>query len=105
MRRSLKLLAVAATLLAALAGANVLHAHDPSTPDDRPAPMAGHDGMMGENGMMGHDGMMGKDGMMKMMFRMSAMMENCQVMMRAMQSQGPSDGPDQPNSRPPATQD
>ncbi|WP_157505384.1 hypothetical protein [Geminicoccus roseus] len=93
MRYSMKLLAVAATLVAGLAGANALHAQDAPTSNDKP------DSMMGS-------GMMGNDGMMKMMSRMSEMMENCNNMMQAMnmKSEGHSDMPMKPKMQQPDNQ-
>ena len=68
MRKSMKILAIASTLVASLAAAPALHAHDPE----------------GSGGSMMGPGMMGQGGMMGMMGQMSEMMEACDKMMQSM---------------------
>ncbi len=65
MRKHTKVLLIAAALIASLAVAPALLAHDSR-----------------ENGMMGHDGMMKNGGMMGMMGSMMRMMEHCNQMMQ-----------------------
>lgn len=79
MRRSIKALAVTSAVIAGLAAAPALYAHDSK-----------------ESGtsMMG-SGMMGQGGMMNMMGQMSEMMEGCKKMMQSMNH----DGSERPNEQ------
>ncbi|MGE0333885.1 MAG: hypothetical protein AB7Q76_01225 [Gammaproteobacteria bacterium] len=72
MRKSMKTLAVASTLIAGLAAAPALYAHDSEE----------------SGGSMMGPGMMGQSGMMGMMGQMSEMMENCNKMMQSMNHDG-----------------
>jgi hypothetical protein len=79
MRKSIKALAIASAVIAGLAVAPALYAHDSE-----------------ESGssMMG-SGMMGRGGMMGMMGQMSEMMEGCNRMMQSMSH----DGSERPNEQ------
>lgn len=77
MRKYLKTLAIASALVAGLAAAPALYAHDSSGSRERGATMG--PGMMGKGGMMGQMGQMGQ------------MMENCNKMMQSMMG-GPGSG-------------
>ncbi|MGE0333855.1 MAG: hypothetical protein AB7Q76_01075 [Gammaproteobacteria bacterium] len=79
MRRSIKALAVTSVVMAGLAAAPALYAHDSKESG----------GSMMGSGMMGQGGM---GGMMNMMGQMSEMMEGCSKMM---QSQGGSGKPNE----------
>lgn len=75
MRKSIKALAIASAIIAGLAAAPALYAHDSEESGDS---MTGS-GMMGQGGMMG---------MMNMMGQMSEMMETCNKMMQSMSHDG-----------------
>ncbi len=79
MRKSIKALAIASAIIASLAAAPALYAHDSEESGDS---------MMGS-------GMMGQGGMMNMMGRMNEMMETCNKMMQSMSH----DGSGQPNEQ------
>jgi hypothetical protein len=70
MRKRTKILAFASILIAGIAGASALYAHETGGSSGS---MMGHDGMMGRGGMMG---------MMNMMPRMSRMNDHCGSMMQ-----------------------
>lgn len=72
MLRSIKTLAIASVIVAGLAIAPALYAHD-----------SGESG-----GAMTGPGMMGQGGMMGMMGQMSEMMEGCNQMMQSMSGHG-----------------
>ncbi|WP_206075953.1 hypothetical protein [Mesorhizobium sp. Z1-4] len=72
MRKSIKALAIASAVIAGLAVAPALYAHDSEESGDS---------MMGS-------GMMGQGGMMGMMGQMSEMMEGCNRMMQSMSHDG-----------------
>ncbi len=82
MRKYMKTLAIASALVAGLAAAPALNAHDSAGSRERGATMG--PGMMGQGGMMGMMGQMGR------------MMENCNKMMQSMRG-GP--GSEQPNQQ------
>jgi hypothetical protein len=75
MRKSIKALAIASAVIAGLAVAPALYAHDSEESG----------GSMMGSGMMGQGGMMG---MMNMMGQMSEMMEGCNRMMQSMSHDG-----------------
>ena len=75
MRKSIKAFAITSTVIAGLAAAPALYAHDSKESDDS----------MMSPGMMGQGGMMG---MMNMMGQMSEMMETCNKMMQSMSHNG-----------------
>src|SRR3546814_15370118 len=79
MRKSMKTLAVASALIAGLAAAPALYAHDSE----------------GSGGSKMGSGMMGQGGMMGMMGQTSEMMENCNKMMQSMNH----DGSGKPNEK------
>lgn len=79
MRKSMKALAIASAVIAGLAVAPALYAHDSEESGDS---------MMGS-------GMMGQGGMMNMMGQMSEMMEGCNRMMQSMSH----DGSERPNEQ------
>lgn len=76
MRKSIKALAITSAVIAGLAAAPALYAHDSNE----------------SGGSMMDSGMMGQGGMMGMMGQMSEMMEGCNKMM---QSQGGSGKPNE----------
>ena len=76
MRKSLKALMIASALVAGIAVAPALQAHEAQSPQ---SPTMGHGSMMGHGGTMGHGGMMN---MMGHMSQMSQMAENCNKMMQ-----------------------
>lgn len=78
MRRSIKVLAVTSAVIAGLAAAPALYAHDSKE----------------SGGSMMGPGMMGQDGMMDMMGQMSEMMEGCNKMMQSM-NRGSSERPNE----------
>lgn len=81
-------LAVTSTLVAGLAAAPTLFAHDSE----------GSGGLMMGRGMMGQGGMMGggnMTGMMNMMGQMNTMMENCNQMMQRMMGNHGSEKPNE----------
>lgn len=72
MRKSIKTLAITSTVVAGLAAAPALYAHDSER----------------SGGSMMRSGMMGEGGMMGMMNQMSEMMEGCKRMMQSMNQGG-----------------
>lgn len=82
MRKSINALAITSTVIAGLAAAPALYAHDSKESGDS----------MMSPGMMGQGGMMG---MINMMGQMSEMMEGCNRMMQSMSH----DGSGRPNDR------
>jgi hypothetical protein len=87
MRKNLKSLLAASTLLSGLVAAPVLYAQD--EPATSQPPMTGQ-GMMGQGGMM-----QGGQGMMNMMGQMSEMMETCNEMMKGMMANRGSQRPNE----------
>ncbi len=84
MRKYLKTLAISSALVAGLAAAPALYAHDSGSSRERGATMG--PGMMGQGGMMGMMGMMGQ---------MGQMMENCNKMMQSMVGSPDSEKPNE----------
>ncbi len=82
MRKSIKALAIASAVIAGLAVAPALYAHDSEESGDS----------MMSPGMLGQGDMMG---MMNMMGQMSEMMEGCNRMMQSMSH----DDPERPNEQ------
>ncbi|MEL0108373.1 MAG: hypothetical protein VW802_15710 [Rhodospirillaceae bacterium] len=74
MKKSIKTLAVALTLVTGLAAAPAIYADESS----------GSQGSKMGSGMMGQDGMMGQGNMMGMMGQMNQMMATCNKMMKSM---------------------